>query len=787
MTKKISVYKSVDRLIVIFIVTLTFTVFILKFILGSEKIYALAGVYPYRMLEYISILSIGIILLRKSLRNSLSKLIRLDNSILQNQVRLSEYNFLLNSLNLVVLGIFCKVYFHTNSALYFIGTDGDYQLSLNAMHKKWSDSPFYFSSNFLQGLGGNLPFPFNHSSDLGYFIGNLTDEYNKPNALTIWVLLLSVSLGVLARSMKLSQRVCLAAPWVGPMIILFPSSFVMTQIPLLTPHMLSTISVHNLIISIILFSTSKLSTNVLRSILLAILMCYYLISNPTFILLSIPILAIIVLFKLYFIGSGQRFGEFLVFFIPTLIVGLIGGFKYIIGIFLYTSVLFFPEEYGVTQKPITATSILYSARPLVSLLFLISLFTAVWVFRLKPQSVSQKVISGAVITFSLGVSTVGLIYFFKPEFWLGPSPFYFEFMVWSLYSVLITIFLTYFYERLILILRNQLGASIQLRTRILPLLTISIFVAIYFILPGLSGEANGRNWNFPPNKSQGSMLKYLEKFNYQNDKNFTGRFITVTSFGDARAKRWEDLDVVGKTFFRAFDTDFRQGGLWINNLPTLFEVNQLITPRSHFALTRALARESDIQTRDFLITRVLNVDYLRQIGIRYILSDEPLKVGTLKYQQDKAGLSIYLYDLGVVNLGDWYITNVKSISSIDGASSFFSSLPNMKSTSGFVETPEVFSGLVKPTFSKLTVIKGKYHLTASSPSKSLLALPIEYSSCFEFKEEKGSKILQVLPINILQMGIEFERHLDVEISYKFGMFTNPACRLNDFLDFRKLF
>jgi hypothetical protein len=111
----------------------------------------------------------------------------------------------------------------------------------------------------------------------------------------------------------------------------------------------------------------------------------------------------------------------------------------------------------------------------------------------------------------------------------------------------------------------------------------------------------------------------------------------------------------------------------------------------------------------------------------------------------------------------------------------------MKSTSGFVETPEVFSGLVKPTFSKLTVIKGKYHLTASSPSKSLLALPIEYSSCFEFKEEKGSKLLQVLPIDILQMGIEFERHLDVEISYKFGMFTNPSCRLNDFLDFRKLF
>ena len=787
MTKKIVIHKSLDRFIIIFIVAITFTVFLLKFILGSEKIYDLAGVYPYAILEYLFFLSIGIILLRKSLRDSLTNLIRLDNTILQNQTRLSKYSLKLNSLNLIILGIFCQVYFYFNSSRYFLGTDGDYQLSLNAMHKNWDDSPFYFSSNFLQGLGGNIPFPFNHSSDLGYLIGNLTNEFNKPNALTTWVLLLSMSLGILARSMKLSQRVCLTAPWVGPLIILFPSSFVMTQIPLLTPHMLSTIAVHNLIISIILVSTSRLASNVLRSILLALLMCYYLISNPTFILLSIPIIAIIIIYKLYLMGSGQRIREALVFSIPTLFVGLVGGFKYIFGIFAYTSVLFFPQEYGVTQKPITATSILYSARPLVSVLFLISLLTAVWIFRSKSQFAPQKVISGAVIVFSLGVSTIGLIYFFKPEYWLGPSPFYFEFMVWSLYSLFITIFLTYFYEKVVFFLQKMFGISNQLRMRISLLLTIFIFVASYFILPGLSGEANGRNWNFPPNKSQGSMLNYLDKLNYQNEKSFTGRFMTLTSFSETKGQRWEDLDIVGKTFFRAFDTDFRQGGLWVNNIPTLFEVNQLITPRSHFALTRALARENDIQTRDFLLTRVLNIDYLRQIGVKYILSDEPLNVGKLKFKQVKAGLSIYLYDLGEVNLGNWYLTNGKSISSIDSASSFFLNLPDMKSTWGFVETPEVLSGLVRPTFSKLSVSKGKYYLTASSPSKSLLALPIEYSSCFEFKEGKRSKLLQVLPVDILQMGIKFERHLDVEIVYKHGLFTNPSCRLNDFLDFRKLF
>jgi hypothetical protein len=780
--------KFLDKLFILLVAFLVLTIILLKFIIGSEKVHDLFGIYPYKLLEIISLLSLVIMILKKSLRRLLLNLIVLDRKTLLDKITLSKVKLKFAFFNLLVLTIFCKIYFHLNSNLYFVGTDGDYQLSLNKMNLNWNKSPYYFSSNFLQGLGGNIQFPFNHSSDLGYFVGNLTGEFNKSNALTTWILLLAISLIVLARSMGLAQKVCLTAAWIGPSIIMFPSSFVMTQIPLLTPHMFSTLALNNFILAIILLSSSRLMLNILRSVLLAILITYYLISNPTFILLSVPILLIVFLLHLIGLDRNQKIREFLVIFIPTLCVGLFGGFKYLIGIFIYTSVLFFPKEYGVTPKPITATSILYSSRPLVSVLFLISLITAFWIYRSNFQSNSQKVASGSIIIFSSGISTIGLIYFFKPEYWLGPSPFYFEFMVWSLYSIFVTVFLYNFYEKITFHTQDLfLIGSHQKHLKTLSFLVISVLAAGYFILPGISGQANGRNWNFPPDKSRGSMLQYLDVLNHQKDKTFLGRFVTITSFSDDKSKRWEDLDKVGKTFFRVFDTDFRQGGLWYNEIPTLFEVNQLVTPRSHYALTRTLARKNDIQTRDFIITRNIDINYLRQIGVKYILSNEPLNVGVLEYQEEKAGLSIYLYNLGSTNYGDWYITKTESISSIGTADSFFSSLPKMSSHKGIVETPFETTDLVKPYYSKLTVIEGNYHLTASSPGKSLLVLPVEYSNCFEFKEVKNSRILKVLPVDILQIGIEFDRNLDVEFGYKFGPFKNSTCRLNDYFEFKKLF
>jgi hypothetical protein len=87
----------------------------------------------------------------------------------------------------------------------------------------------------------------------------------------------------------------------------------------------------------------------------------------------------------------------------------------------------------------------------------------------------------------------------------------------------------------------------------------------------------------------------------------------------------------------------------------------------------------------------------------------------------------------------------------------------------------------------MIVGKNKYSVTAKSDGTSILLLPIEYSSCFEFKARSGGALVPaIFPGNLLFIAILFERDLDATLSYKNGPFANPDCRLIDYREFKAL-
>jgi hypothetical protein len=249
---------------------------------------------------------------------------------------------------------------------------------------------------------------------------------------------------------------------------------------------------------------------------------------------------------------------------------------------------------------------------------------------------------------------------------------------------------------------------------------------------------------------------------------------------------WNEIDIQGKEYFKEFGSDFMQATLWYKKIPTVFEVNQLITPRSYFALTRNLAIPADKQLRDFTLVRKINIKYLQQIGVKYLVSNEKLKIGSLLLSENSNGVSVFLYEIPEVNLGDWFATSTIQVQKLSDAEKYFKTENREANNTTITEVNLSDQVFVPPIHSKLFVDGNKYEIKAQSIGKTLIILPIEYSKCFKFEKLGESNLLGTIPVDIGQLGLIFNKELHLKFNYMNGPLTNPSCRLNDYLDLKKI-
>ena len=140
---------------------------VVKFFKGSVFFYSQFGFYPSRSIYASISFFLAATLFEKRARLKFIEYAKQIWTMEMDKKVSHNYKFRLTLLNFFSLLVFLFLHFALSQRNYFKGTDGTLQLSLNQLHKKMGDSPFYFSSNFLQGLGGNVPFPFNHAADPG--------------------------------------------------------------------------------------------------------------------------------------------------------------------------------------------------------------------------------------------------------------------------------------------------------------------------------------------------------------------------------------------------------------------------------------------------------------------------------------------------------------------------------------------------------------------------------------------------------------------------------------------
>jgi hypothetical protein len=271
-------------------------------------------------------------------------------------------------------------------------------------------------------------------------------------------------------------------------------------------------------------------------------------------------------------------------------------------------------------------------------------------------------------------------------------------------------------------------------------------------------------------------------------KLFNGVAATIDGVGAKPSVTWPDLTNFDYQLWRNTGNDYRSTGLWRYRIPTLFQYYTFITPPFYLLLTEFLARPADRQERSVVVLSRANETMMRLWGVRYVITDTDLGIGreVLRQPMDEYAPfkldSVRLIELSDVNLGDFSPTDARRVED------FRSGLALMRDTTfdgrRTVITNDDLNGTYAPASNvRLAYTKEGFHLSAESPSRSLIVLPVQFSRCWSI-EGTGSPTL--FRADLMGLGVNFTGALDARLVFNYGPILRGRCRVDDMRDMTRL-
>jgi hypothetical protein len=652
----------------------------------------------------------------------------------------------------------------------------------------WNANPWYFTGNFLQGLGGNIVFPLNTLIDPGYYLSSLLGNLNSPFVHVVWGLILFVSTFIFSNVIRLALPTAILAAWLVPIQILYPQPFRFYHVAGLIPHISTVISLCLLILSAIIWlNQPKIHWLFIRSLFIITSVLYLLLSNPTNIILIFPLLLTFALFKIKFCASVRdKLCEGLMFLITALFIATIGAVPFIFGLFLNSASVVFSRDFDVDRGYLSFASTMFSGWGLLTVPFAGLGLVRLW----KSQGSNQsRWVSLTGLLYGFAILTSGLFNWLYPQFWRLPSPVYFEFFLWPIYCIgaahLINHLLstTYRFAKVKLTVLENYQLSRFLNSILLPS-SSSLLLVITIVLISFKPPAQ-RAWLFPPPESP-VMNRLVSDLSHKPGDQFKGRVATFTGLNLSGSVNWGDLQGYDHSLLDKVDNDFRKAGFWIRSIPTMTEYNSHITPRFYYFTTQFFLKPGDRQIRSMMTLRSLNKKVLEILGITHVVTDVPNSNLTLLANDPSPRNPILLYGLdsnksGLSPVNLLYTKNIREAFNVMKSDSF-----DFKTTATIEKSLDIPIDLVPVIESQILVNGSSYRVTAKSIGQSVLVLPIEYSSCFTAKSNgSGGTLLDLFPTNALLMSVLFERELDINLKYSNGPFENSTCRFHDYVEFKK--
>jgi hypothetical protein len=220
--------------------------------------------------------------------------------------------------------------------------------------------------------------------------------------------------------------------------------------------------------------------------------------------------------------------------------------------------------------------------------------------------------------------------------------------------------------------------------------------------------------------------------------------------------------------------------LWWFDIPTLSEYGQGLSKPLMFYFSNVLNARGDAKDVNFGFPRVANIDILRSMGVRFVITDFELPADKARLRTMvpmKADIKLRLYEILEPNLANFSPLKVSRPISPSQLLERIGSNPALFESEAFAAI-DLTQRLAPAVGARMTFEKGAVHITASSPGVSALLLPIQFSHCFRLTPDSISRV-EVVRANLLHTLIVFDGKLDARLKWQFNFWQNSACRMRD--------
>jgi hypothetical protein len=225
--------------------------------------------------------------------------------------------------------------------------------------------------------------------------------------------------------------------------------------------------------------------------------------------------------------------------------------------------------------------------------------------------------------------------------------------------------------------------------------------------------------------------------------------------------------------------------LWWHDIPTLSEYGQGRSRTLMFYVWNVLNAPTELKDYNFAFPRVANIDILRAMGVRFVITDLELPANNARLKRTvrlKGDVNLYLYELSKPNVAGFSPLKVFAQIGPSELLKRIGSNPAILESEAFASS-SVTEKLVSAERSRMIFERGAVHVTASSPGTSALLLPVQFSHCFRLEPAQGVRMLRA---NLIHTLLIFSGELDVRLKWEFSFWRNSDCRWQDADDTRAL-
>ena len=321
------------------------------------------------------------------------------------------------------------------------------------------------------------------------------------------------------------------------------------------------------------------------------------------------------------------------------------------------------------------------------------------------------------------------------------------------------------------------------------LIKLGVVAAIPWSMLMIHHTLNPQREMFPNPPPKTPIIEVLEReISLMPGSVFRGRVATFTGQTLEGNAKWGALGYRDYLMRNRFGTEHRSIGLWYYGIPTLWEYSPFITPAFYQFTKTLFAIPGDQQTRNVMTLRHPNAAMLAAIGVRFVITDEPITKGKLQATFPLADMGmLYLNEIESPNVGQYSPQQV-IVSHNASETMQLLSRKDFDPQKTVVTETALPSNLLPATSGKISVHPGgSLRITGTSPGTSMLLLPLEFSHCLMVMSDKQTaNPPTIFRANLVQTGILFDRTVDVSIKFFLGPFQNSRCRLADVEDFKAL-